>query len=833
MAFDFSRSFEWAPVAMVVLDRELRVLGANRRYLELTGSTPESLVGRELLAAFPNDPDDPNDASRQLLEASLKKVLRTGQPDHLAHIRYRVARRAGEPPELRIWSATHVPLFDSAGEVEAVLQHTEDVTQLEDTSALHLLQRAEAVQREVSTLDRELEEVRAMVAQAPGFMAFLSGPDHVFTLVNDAYTRLVGGRDVLDKPLRDALPDVVAQGYPELLDRVVQSGEPFFGHGHRVELVDKNGTPYTRLIDFIYQPIRGADGAVAGVLVQGHDLTEHAWAIERDRFRARVAQQLVQGGDDVTGVLAHVAHDAAASISDWAIIDLFENGKSRRLAIAHRNPGDAGLAEQLRAWPLPFEIPSTHVLHGQAASPRVVSDVTPEMLRGVSRSEEHLELLEHMAIRSVLSVPLLLRGTLYGVLVLLNSRASRRFDENDIVPMAELGAVLATGLDNARLLRDANQAREAAEAASRAKDDFLAMLGHELRNPLAPILTAVQLLRMKGDGAHQRQHEVIERQARHLTRLVDDMLDVSAVVHGKLEVRKKPVGLKGIIDKAVEIAGPQVRERQHTLSVVVADGLVVDGDEARLSQVVVNLLTNAARYTPPGGHIWVDARSSESSVKVTVRDDGVGIAKEVLPTVFEMFVQAPQSADRPQGGLGLGLTLVRRIVALHGGTSGITSDGPGKGTTATVVLPAHASPPRVERKASPAAGAGQRVLIVDDNDDAAALLSELLSELGHETQVASDGAAALALLADHKVDVAVIDIGLPGMSGLELAQTLRARLGSDAPRMVALTGFGTQDDRERCLAAGFAEHLTKPVDAEQLIRSVAGATGVAPASRPG
>jgi CheY-like chemotaxis protein len=295
------------------------------------------------------------------------------------------------------------------------------------------------------------------------------------------------------------------------------------------------------------------------------------------------------------------------------------------------------------------------------------------------------------------------------------------------------------------------------------------------------------------------------------------MLDVSAVVRGKLVVRKKPVTVRAVVDNAVEIASELVRERGHSLEVSVPDALVVDGDLSRLTQVVANLLTNSARYTPPGGHLSVKAGRVGKDVVLSVRDDGIGIAPEMLPRVFEMFVQAPQPADRPTGGLGLGLTLVRRIVELHGGQVTLESLGLGKGTVATVVLPAHTARPEQALPAQRPGVARKSVLFVDDNTDHAELLADLLSAHGHSTAVAHDGPSALERLRREPCDVAVVDIGLPGMNGLELARAVREELGERAPRLIALTGYGTAADRARCLEAGFAEHLTKPVNTERLL----------------
>ena len=369
-------------------------------------------------------------------------------------------------------------------------------------------------------------------------------------------------------------------------------------------------------------------------------------------------------------------------------------------------------------------------------------------------------------------------------------------------------------------------ARREAEAANRAKDEFLAMLGHELRNPLAPIQTALHLMELRGDGATERERTVIERQVDYLTRLVDDLLDVSRIARGKIDLRRTNVEISDIIAKAIETASPLLEQRRHILDLSVPrSGLAVDGDSVRLAQVVSNLLTNAAKYTEPGGRITIVARKIGEEVVLRVRDTGIGISREMLPRVFELFTQERQDADRAAGGLGLGLTIVRSLVTLHGGAVSATSEGPGRGSEFIVRLPA-ATTTQGARGADQrldahhAASAGIRVLVVDDNEDAADLLGEALRLKGHDVRVASDGPAALRLCADSYPQVALVDIGLPLMDGYELADRLRNMPGGADLRLVAVTGYGQEVDRQRSRAAGFDRHLVKPVHLETLEKMI-------------
>jgi len=367
-------------------------------------------------------------------------------------------------------------------------------------------------------------------------------------------------------------------------------------------------------------------------------------------------------------------------------------------------------------------------------------------------------------------------------------------------------------------------AREQAEAASAAKDEFLAMLGHELRNPLSPILTALELMKLRGDEGISREHEVIDRQTRHLIRLVDDLLDVSRITRGKVELRRQPVEVRDVLAKATEMASPLLEQRRHHFEVHAPPrGLRLDADEARLAQVVANLLTNAAKYTEPGGHIRLSARRQGDEAVIEVRDDGIGISPGLLPRVFDLFVQGRQSSDRAEGGLGIGLALVRNLVALHGGTVEARSAGRGKGSTFIVRLPALAAA-RGPEAVVPAALASlrsdvarRRVLIVDDNEDARMLLGAILEQAGHEVCAAESGPAALAIVEEFGPEIAVLDVGLPAMDGYELGARLRTLLGPRAPAMVALTGYGQEGDRARSESSGFKAHLVKPLEASQLI----------------
>jgi len=368
-------------------------------------------------------------------------------------------------------------------------------------------------------------------------------------------------------------------------------------------------------------------------------------------------------------------------------------------------------------------------------------------------------------------------------------------------------------------------ARDRLEQATRAKDEFLAMLGHELRNPLAPILTALQLMQLKGAPEIEKERRIIERQTKHLVRLVDDLLDVSRIARGKIDLKKERVQVSSVVARAIELASPLLESRGQRLDIDVPQtGLVVDADPSRLAQAIANLLTNAAKYTERTGKIVIRASRSGDDVCIAVRDDGIGIEAAMLPRIFDMFVQERQALDRSQGGLGLGLTIVQSIIALHGGSASASSAGPGKGSEFVLRMPVAADAGGAPASAGPKTRmrsstlSGSDILIVDDNDDAAALLAEALEMKGHRVRIAPDGPSALALLAESTPAIALLDIGLPGMDGYELAARIRDDRALSRLRLIALTGYGQPSDRQRTAAAGFDAHLVKPTDVDELDR---------------
>jgi signal transduction histidine kinase/ActR/RegA family two-component response regulator len=418
-------------------------------------------------------------------------------------------------------------------------------------------------------------------------------------------------------------------------------------------------------------------------------------------------------------------------------------------------------------------------------------------------------------------LPLAIDGRPLGVLHIAFD-AGRTVGTIDRALFQDVATLTAASVDRAQMY-------EIAEAANREKDQFLALLGHELRNPLAPILTALQLMKLRGDRALVKERELIERQVTHMARLVDDLLDLSRITRGKLAIRRSAVQLNGLLAEAIEAASPLIEQRGHRLIVSERAPVIwIEADRTRIVQALANILTNAAKYTAPGGQLTISLTESGGRAVVSVRDTGAGLAPEMLAEIFEPFVQADRTVERAQGGLGLGLALVRRLVELHGGCVRAFSEGIGRGSEFQIELEA-IDPPQAAVDTAPGAATHRRgsdrtalqVLVVDDNADAADMLAEVLRAHGCEPHVAYDGAQAIDCARRQHIDVALLDLDLPIIGGHEVARLLQEQQAGRPIRLIALSGFGTADDQERTQRAGFAAHLVKPVDIPALLGLIA------------
>ena len=522
--------------------------------------------------------------------------------------------------------------------------------------------------------------------------------------------------------------------------------------------------------------------------------------------------------------LATIASSIVPDIADLCRIDLLDaDGLLERKITHHRNPERAkaisgwvgqSVASQAAPGTFPWAI---------ATGQTFVADFDDDAARAAIADPGVAEFVRIVGARAAVVMPLIARGRTIGAMAVIQGESGRRFEPDDVALVGEIARRAALALDNVRLFAESRAALAQAQSAGRVKDEFLAMLGHELRNPLAPIVTSLELMARRKGTADTPERQVIERQVRHLARLVDDLLDVSRIAAGKIELHRETVDLRDVAMRALEQAQPAMagRSAAPVLSMP-AQALWVDGDPVRLAQVVCNLLTNAAKFTAPTGRIGVALRHEGGSVVATVDDDGDGIPPELIGQIFERFVQGDQSLQRARGGLGLGLAIVRNIVELHGGSVAAASSGTGTGSRFTVTLPAAAAPASrpPASAATDAVGSSLRILVVDDNEDAAEAVAALLELEGHRVRTAHSGRQALALLGEFAADVAILDIGLPDLDGYQLASAIRADPRTAATRLVALTGYGRAPDRVLSRQAGFDRHLVKPADVDELLAAL-------------
>lgn len=783
--------------------------------------------------------------------------------------------------EPRYWTYSYSPIRDASAPhgIGGALILCQDTTSLVMTE-----QRVE----------RERTEWQRLFDQAPTFNAVLTGADHRFVYANTAYLQTVHrSTSIIGRTVAEALPEVVDQGFVELLDRVYRTGSAYEGLGIPVRLVDEHGVANSQYVDFVFQPIRDESGAVAGIFVQGHDVTGRWDALqqaEEAEERLRIALHAAAMGVWSLERDGQLRLDArAADVLGYASQERIALNDLLASARPHERERLEGALRTASATSQGFDV---HLALGQPTPSRyvrmvgsrsvstagmqtvagVVFDVSSEVQLQASRDQSlhRLELAKRaadlglhvwhipegvlewdsrtrqlfgVADDEVLTYDTFVRllhpddraATEQAVQRSLNPEGDGRYaaEYRVAAPGRALRWIRATGevaFDDrvpcvmTGMVQDitAQKLTEAALIeADRRKDAFLATLSHELRNPLTPIRTAATLLGLPRATAEQKAQaqRIIERQTGHMARLLEDLLDVARITRGALHIHPERLVLQSVIEAAVETAQPFITERTHTLALTVpAEDIWVDADPVRLAQVLSNLLINAARYTAPGGRIVVTAKASSTAVTLSVRDSGIGLTPDQLANLFNMFWQAEREDKRQ--GLGVGLALVKGLVQLHGGSVSAHSEGLGRGAEFTVLLPA-AMPAPVERQKPRVEGSAPlRVLVVDDNVDAADTLSDYLQHLGHRVKVAYAGQPALDAAHEFSPDVCLLDIGLPDMSGYVLASRLKAQF--PAAEMAALTGWGREEDLAKAEAAGFRWHLTKPFDAARLASLLAG-----------
>jgi PAS domain S-box-containing protein len=723
-----------SPVPMVALFGEAGTMIYNDSYSLFAGGRHPALLVSPVRTGWPEVADFNDHVMRVGLAGG---TLSYKDQELTLH-------RRGVPEQ--VWmNLDYAPVLDDAGRPAAVLAIVVETTE-----------KVRAERR----LASERGRLAQMFEQAPGFSCTLQGPGHRFEFANAAYRQLFR-RELIGKTVREAFPELVGQGYLELLDQVYTSGRPHQAQAMPARLLHPDGSVEHKYLTFVYQPLFDEDGAVTGIFCEGIDITPTMQAYAE----LQRSQSWLQDGLQAARMVAF----------EWDFT-----------------------TDQVRYSPNVGEV----LGYADGASGIGLSSIHPEDLPRFQAAIEQARRTR-------------------GSCQLVHRRL--RPDSGAVMWTDTRGRVDADAQGEVRCMRgvvidvtDRVRSEQALREANRRKDEFLAMLAHELRNPLAPIAMGSALLTRAPGNAEvvRRTSELIDRQVRHMSELVDDLLDVSRVTRGLIEIERSPVALQGVVQNALEQARPLLDARGHAVAVDMPHAqLTVLGDRTRLVQVLVNLLTNAAKYTPPHGAIRVQVVEDGRRATISVQDDGVGIDPALLPHVFDLFTQGQRTPDRSQGGLGIGLALVKAIVELHQGEVAVHSAGAGEGSRFAFTLPLSAAP--AEEPAMAAQGrpgpAPLRILVTDDNVDAADSLAALLRGDGHAVDVAYSGGEALAVIDRYLPDVCILDLGLPDITGLELARELRGRPALAATLLVALTGYGQPHDREATAAAGFDHHLVKPV----------------------
>lgn len=785
---DYQALFRASPYLYLVMSPDLTIIGASGAYLRSVQRTEEEIIGRYVFDAFPENPADPSATDVSEIRSSLLRAMAKGEPDTTPFVRYAVPIETAEGRtfEERYWSTVHTPVLDADGKPILVFQNPVDVTELyrfderARTATLQLtppgatnaenFNRAQMHEALSRILNNEREHLGSLFNQSPGFVAVLMGPKFVFELVNDAYYQLVGHRELIGKPLWDALPEVRGQGFEGILNAVFTTGVPWSGTAAKFEVQrEQNGPKVQRYVNLVYQPYKDPNGVTIGIFVQGYDVTD---VIEAQTAREESDERLRDGMDATKMV-----------VWDWDV-------SSGELAYSDNIERVLGCR--------PLNMKSIAQFIHEEDRERISAAHRDAIAEGAP----YQEIVRFIRPDS-------------GVQIWIDSRG--RVQKGGGAEGIRIRGVTVdvTERVNAEIeLREANKK----------KDEFLAMLAHELRNPLAPISTAAEMLRLTAaeDSRVKKASEVITRQVKHMTSLVDDLLDVSRVTRGLVRLENEYVDVKSAVSSAVEQARPLIEARRHNLTVKSDSAHAsIKGDRTRLAQVIVNLLNNAAKYTPQGGEIDLSIRVVDAQVEISIKDNGIGMEDTLVPHVFELFTQAERTSDRVQGGLGIGLSLVHTLVSLQGGTVTATSEGPGHGSTFVVTLPVSA-PPTLANHVSTSdsrialVDSAVSIMIVDDNVDAGESLAALLEAHGHSVSIQTHPLCAITAARSSPPQVFILDIGLPEIDGYELVRRLRWEPVLRNSMYIALTGYGQAHDRTLSMTAGFDHHFVKPMDAEKM-----------------
>ena len=698
-----------------------------------------------------------------------------------------------------------------------------------------LLAANEALEKKTRELQEQREWFEVSLSSI-GDAVITTDVQGCITFLNPVAERMTGWslREVAGKPLEHAFKIIHEHTRAPAVSpvRLVLRDGNVVSLANHTALIGKDGTEIP--IDDTAAPIRDAHGRLLGAVMVFHDVTVRRRAESALRQESQTLELLNETGTTIAAqlnlqTLLPSVTDAATRLSGAEFGAFCDNVILRGADSTSLHALSHAAREAFEQLGLPRNTP---IFDPTFRGERVVrsADITKDE-RYERAAPPHGQPPAPVLIRSYLAAPVISRSReVIGGLFFGHSKPNMFSDRAERLILG-VAAQAAVAIDNARLYEAAQAQiarREQAEAAlretDRRKDEFLATLAHELRNPLAPIRQAALISKMATATEAQKRwsHDVISRQVHHMSLLLDDLLDVSRITRGTLQLRKQATELSAVVDAAIETARPTLDAKRHRLSIDICQGQTYfSADPMRIAQVLSNLLTNAAKYTDPEGVIRLVARRGSDSVTIDVIDNGIGIAEDAIPRIFQMFSQVKATHDRSDGGLGIGLALAKGLIELHGGRIEVSSPGLGRGSVFSVRLPIGtlAAPSEAGSGVPPDQGAStsRRVLIADDNHDSAESLAMLLRMEGHEVMVVHDGPGALAAVGSFAPEIALLDIGMPGLNGYEVAQKIREALPASPLRLVALTGWGQHSDKARARASGFDHHFTKPVEPERLM----------------
>jgi PAS domain S-box-containing protein len=775
--------------AVVVTDERGHITSLNAVAESLTGWTTDQARGKPLDQVF----RIVNEETRQAVEDPCAKVLRTGAIVGLANHTLLICRDGSERPI----DDSAAPILDGASRVRGVIVVFRDVS--ENRAAEKALRRS---QRELSDFfDNAALPIHSI------------GPDGTIVRANQAALDMLGYSS--DEYVGHHIAEFHAdkQAIDDILIRLSR-GQIL--HNYEAQLRRKDGTMVDALIT---SSVLWEEGKFIHTRCFTRDITDRKRSEEAMAFLASTTTTLAALTDHKSA-LQEAVRITVPFLADWCVVyAVSEYGTISHQAFAHSDPEkEQRLATMLANNPLDWNSPTATVRALRTGKPQLMEELTETVLDTIAQNEEQREIMRELEPRSVISVPLRIRDRILGVMSFV-ACASRNYTEADLKFAENIADRTATAIDNAQLY-------QAVKDANRQKDEFLAMLAHELRNPLAAIRYAGALGQISPGQPMDELFAIIDRQTQNLAHLIDDLLDVSRISRDKVTLRKEHIDVADIVQRAVATVRPLIEQKRHRLTLDVAkQAMPLFADPTRAEQILANLLTNAAKYTPEEGRVNLRAYPEHGHAVIKVIDTGVGLPPEMLVRVFDLFAQADRTLDRSQGGLGIGLTVARKLAEMHGGTITAASDGLGTGSTFTVRLPLceyrepqFSTEPRETRAGE---AARMRILVVDDNRDTATSGALLLKMLGHEVEVAFDGPSALEMARTFQPEAMLLDIGLPGMTGYEVAKKLRDE-GFQKTRIVAVSGYGQPEDRQRSQEAGCDDHLVKPVDQAALLSILSG-----------